>query len=333
MRFSTLSFAAVGLLVMGCGGMEPTEEAPQIATMEQASMMVCGEKTTVPLYARDGTKVGDVIVKNNANKVVVKYKMTGKWRLAESKYIVTKFRLLIPGVIGGHLLPNLFWYQDTHNNVKAFTDKLNIPNWWPTGTNLYVAAYAKAVKVNKKGVAGRTAYAMAANSPFRYQVKSCYRDVRLPKGAIDLVGTTPGNPGYWGFTLSKVPDGYDIWDGKWAGWCVEKKVYMSKNTKYTSTVVSSQDTKNLPDRAKNVNWPMVNYLLNNKHPGASTTDIQDAIWHLLGYVAYPTDTEAKWMVDQAKLYGKTFRPAKGQKVAVVFLSAQTVQLVFFEARL
>ena len=322
-------------LALGCGGEVFDED---IGSLEQQARTVCGEKTVLPLYAHDGTKVGKVVVRNNNNKVIVKYKTFGKWVLLSTNYHFANKAKQIPAWKNGRLKVIKFKKKATHKTQPSkYVDKFKRRGAWKEGKAVYMAAHAVVAKLNSKGwpVKIKGAWAgKAANwmgTVFSHTITDCYKDVKLPTGAITMCTKANGPTSKWLFTLKNVPDGYDVWDGLWNGWCVEKTVYMKSGVCYKSTLVSSQDTKNLPDRAKNVNWELVNYLLNHKHPKASINDIQNAMWYLLGYItAMPTDVETKAMIVDAQNNGKGFRPMIGDEIAVIWLSAKGVQLVFLE---
>jgi hypothetical protein len=73
----------------------------------------------------------------------------------------------------------------------------------------------------------------------------------------------------------------------------------------------------MPDYAKDDDWDMVNYVINHKHPAASIQDIQDAIWYFVDGGVYPSDPEAKAMVDDALANGEGFYPAPGEWMAII----------------
>lgn len=332
-----LSMLSVGALLLACGGMEPTIDQPgsdaDVGTLEQASKVVCAAPKTVALKA-NGKKRGTISIRNTDNWVYVTYTAKNGWAFQRTAFALTKFAALIPRDKNDKFIEQLFWYRKYQpNTATTVTHKIRKWAWWPEGTRLYLAAWAKMVKVNKKGKVKKTEYAWSKGSEtktVKYKVGDCYLDVNLPPNAVTMVPKTSSKNSSWVLNLSNVPDGYDVWNGPWNGWCVEKTVYMTPNKTYTAKLVSSQDTKNLPDRAKNVNWPMVNYLLNHPNANASVKDVQDAIWYLLGYIGMPSDADAKALITQAQKYGKNFRPNLGDQVAVVFLNAETVQLVFLE---
>jgi len=326
-----------GGLALGCGGEVFDED---IGTLELQAKKVCGEKTVLPLLAYDGTKVGKVIVRNNNRKVIVKYVTNGRWRLLATKYHYANKAKGIPKYKFGRLKTLKFKKQAFHKNMpKKYVDRFKRRGGWKDGKAINLAAFARVVLVNKKGwpVKIKGAWAGKAcwkGNIFKHTITDCYVDVKLPKGKITMCTKANGPASKWVFTLKNVPTGYDVYNGKWDGWCVEKMVYMKSGYCYKSTVHSSLDKKNLPDRVKNVNWDLVNYVLNHKHPQASINDLQYAMWYLLGYITkMPTDPQAKAMVQQALKKGKGFKPKYGDDVAVIFLSAKGVQLVFMEVGL
>lgn len=331
-RFTSIvSALAVTALMLSCGGMEE-----DIGSITQASKLVCGAPAVFPLVASDSSVVGQVSVHNDQNKLHITYTTTGDWVLLNTKFHVARFLKGIP-----HNKKNTkfkrfkFRYKKKLRKTKptTYTKSIKLRKKWTVGTELFVAAFARVAKLDSAGKPIKKLKSWAKGSYFKVAITECYVDLVLPSKAVTMVPKYPGGATHWILNLKKVPDFYDVWDGAWDGWCVEKNTYMKPGYTYTGLVVSSQDTAHLPDRAKNVNWALVNYLLNNKHPKASKSDIQNAIWHLLGYIGYPTDAEAKAMVNDAKANGKGFRPGYGQKVAVIFLSPIGVQLVFLEAKL
>lgn len=326
LKFSSFAcIAALGTFIIGCGG----EEEGTIGSLDQAAKMVCGTAKTVNLVGDDGTVVGQVSVKNDQNKVYVTYTTKDAWKILNIKFHVAEKLNNIPkfgnGQFNRFAFDHIHWYPKM---VTTITQDIKLKKNWKVGDTLYVAAFARVVKVTNGQIATQGSW--GNDGSFTYMVNECYLDVSLPPGAVTMVPTVSTKDSPWTLTLSKVPDGYDVWDGAWKGWCVEKTVYMTPNVTYTAKLVSSQDTANLPDRAKNVNWQLVNYLLNHKKAGATYSDIQNAIWYLLGYITYPTDPDAQAMILDAQTNGKTFRPTYGDDIAVIFLSNVGVQLVFLE---
>ena len=75
-------------------------------------------------------------------------------------------------------------------------------------------------------------------------------------------------------------------------------------------------------------WDLVNYLINHKHPDATSDDIQSAIWYFIDGGVYPSDLEAISMVEDAILNGEGFVPGTGEWLAVYVLN--DYQQIFIE---
>jgi len=122
--------------------------------------------------------------------------------------------------------------------------------------------------------------------------------------------------------LSGVPTGFDVKDGMYTpAWCVDRdgmslaisgvQVYM-----FSSLALPSEEVYPL---LYILDWNKVNYILNHIPEGATTADIQQAIWALLPPVATdPPRTEiSNGMVSAANSLGAAFVPGQGQVVAVI----------------
>ena len=300
--FTIASVAILGLLVMGCGSMDDTE----YSEVSQTAKLVCASATTVPVKVGSKT-AGKITVRNDKNKLYLTFTAT---------YPGAFLHRVIYKVNG------VKWKtKKLKKHPKSWTKTMKLRKKWKPGTKLNIKAI---VAFYYKGLI------IPAWVTGKYTVGECYLDAVLPVGNVDMWVKSSGAYSRLVLNLKNVVDGFDVWPGAWPGWCVEKTVYIRTGKLYSRQVVSSQDTANLPDRAKNVNWQLVNYMINNKSPKASTTDIQNAIWHVLGYIGMPSDPDAKAMIVKAKKYGKNFRPTYGDSVAVIYLSATGVQLVFLE---
>jgi hypothetical protein len=322
-------------MIPGCG---QQDEGPMAGT-SQAVKLVCGGETVVTLYSETGgVPMGTVTVKNDETKLYVSYETASGYVLVNTRVHVARKLKSIPHTKLGKLRPNQFNYKNVHKMTfpTTFTRSIFLPKKVRTpGTVLYVAAFAQVGVLDSGGKLVAQYRAWANKGFFTYTVQECFLDVELPPGAVNMVPRYPGTTSHWVLNLSgiKEPHTYDVWNGAWPGWCVEKLTTMVPNRTYTAKLVSSQDQAGNLDRAKNVNWQLVNYLLNHKHPKASLKDIQDAIWHLLGYIGAPTDPEAVAMVLDARKNGVGFRPTYGDVIAVVFMNDVKTQLVFLEVSL
>jgi hypothetical protein len=122
-------------------------------------------------------------------------------------------------------------------------------------------------------------------------------------------------------TLTGVPEGYDVTDGKYPGWCIEDNG--QEDVDGLVTLLDSTDTEELMCGDNNYPgypWDKVNYLLNNQ--GGTIKEVQAALWLLTdtynGGFFGPNPPAAVWdMVNDANANGVGFLPAPGQIAAVV----------------
>jgi hypothetical protein len=160
--------------------------------------------------------------------------------------------------------------------------------------------------------------------------------VRLPpSGTVVILEASNSTQAYFNISLSDVPEGYDVSNSTYLGWCIDRSAEMTRLTPHTVNLYSSLSPEG--DLA-NANWTMVNFILNNKQGEAQ--DIQEAIWYFINlngtYV--PDSTEALALVSNAEANGKDFMPKEGQVAAViafpVYVTDPTpVQISIFEVTL
>jgi len=120
-------------------------------------------------------------------------------------------------------------------------------------------------------------------------------------------------------TLSEVPDGFDVTNGYYPGWCVEDN-FQPDYSGPGVVLLDSTDTEPLecpPNDYPGYPWDKINYLLNHKN--GTIEDIQVAMWLLNGTYAgtFPETPAATAMFDDAEANGGGFLPGPGEIVAVV----------------
>jgi hypothetical protein len=120
-------------------------------------------------------------------------------------------------------------------------------------------------------------------------------------------------------TLSDVPDGYDVTNGTYIGWCIEDNWADDPGPDYPVRLMDSTDPSSFGPPCSNYNdipWDRVNYLLNHKQ--GSKWDVQLALWAVAqtDYVGRTLTPAAQVMFDEAVANGDFFIPAPGQIVAV-----------------
>jgi hypothetical protein len=119
-------------------------------------------------------------------------------------------------------------------------------------------------------------------------------------------------------TLEGVPDGYDVSDGTYVGWCIEDNFLNDPPEGLYRLVDSTDSPANFPNPCENyagIPWNKVNYLLNHKIGGK--WDVQLALWVVAGTDSGRTLSEdAETMITQANALGGNFVPGVGDVVAV-----------------
>jgi hypothetical protein len=136
-----------------------------------------------------------------------------------------------------------------------------------------------------------------------------------------------GSTSYFDITLSDIPLGYDIINGTYNGWCLQKTINMTQNVNHTVLLFSCYDPS-LPIDFQNSNWDKINYLLNHKQ--GTPTSVQQAIWYYTNNEDCSGDPDALAMVTNAEQHGAGFTPTIGQILAVPIEGVPAIQLTFLE---
>jgi hypothetical protein len=150
--------------------------------------------------------------------------------------------------------------------------------------------------------------------------------IRLPADFVTMVAVY-GNNSYFDIALSDIPEGYDIINGAYHGWCVQENIKMTQHVNHTVRLYSCYDPS-LPFEYQNNHWDKINYLLNHKQ--GSLDSIQQAIWYYTDDKECFSDPDAWAMVLNAEQHGAGFIPAIGQLLAVPIEGIPTIQLTFLE---
>lgn len=117
-------------------------------------------------------------------------------------------------------------------------------------------------------------------------------------------------------TLSNVPQGYDVTNKTYLGWCIDASILMARNETFEAMLYSSL---NPPSGTwSTARWDMANYILNHKQGNAN--DTQAAIWYFINNTSNFNQTltaAANATVENALAYGNGFTPGPGQTIAVI----------------
>jgi PKD repeat protein len=138
--------------------------------------------------------------------------------------------------------------------------------------------------------------------------------VRLPTGFVTM-RATDGVTSYFDMRLSDIPSGFDIINGTYAAWCIQRSTIMARNVNHTVLLYSSYDP-DMPLNFSNQNWTKVNYIINHKQ--GDRQSIQSVIWYYICNNPYPVnDTDAEAMIADANANGSNFIPEAGQKIGII----------------
>ena len=157
--------------------------------------------------------------------------------------------------------------------------------------------------------------------------------VLLPRSDV-TINAEYGNNYWFDFTLSGVSpvDVYDVENGIYHGWCVDKDLEMSRGVNHPVILRSSLDT-DLPNGLNNLPWNEINYIINNKG-STSRNNLQIAIWYFTDGVNLSGYDDAQALVDDANENGGDFIPQTGQFLAIPIVAAKSwIQPAFLELRI
>jgi hypothetical protein len=127
-----------------------------------------------------------------------------------------------------------------------------------------------------------------------------------------------GTASYFVTTLSNVPPGYDVTNGVYVGWCVDKRYTIPRNVNVEVQVYSSLSP---PLDLASQRWDMVNYILNHKQ--GLMMDVQDAIWYFIKmdgigwWSGSAPSATALAIVADALANGSGYVPGPGELMAVI----------------
>jgi hypothetical protein len=156
-------------------------------------------------------------------------------------------------------------------------------------------------------------------------------NIHIPSGQYVTMNARYGTSVWFKMNFSGVPDGYDMANGTYTGWCIEKNVYMTRDVNHAVLLYSSYDS-NMPDEFKDPDWNKINYIINHRS-GYSKYAIQDAIWYYIDEIS-PSDANASIVIAEADQNGSNFIPKSGELVAILVKGFEdgndAIQRTFFE---
>ena len=124
-----------------------------------------------------------------------------------------------------------------------------------------------------------------------------------------------GTDTYFNMSLSNVPSGYDVTNGTYLGWCVDRTAEMTRSPAIHQVKLYS--SFNPPGQLATQKWDMVNYILNHKQ--GNMWNIQEAIWYFVNFgTGYsPTSNMAWAIINDTIEHGNGFVPRPGQIISII----------------
>jgi hypothetical protein len=181
----------------------------------------------------------------------------------------------------------------------------------------------------KKMIIALSICTLVAFSMMTIPIVNAQPTIDLPAGDYDIrMKAVYGIQDYFDITLSNVPDGYDLANGVYPGWCVQKAIAMVLNVDHSIYLYSSL-SDSLPADFQEMPWDKINYIINHKN-GASRTSIQNAIWCYTDNESCENDSVALALYNAAYNYSGPYIPQVGDVVALPIKGWQRIQLTFLE---
>jgi len=191
------------------------------------------------------------------------------------------------------------------------------------------------VKIRHRKTLGLFAAVFLASAFFTMSVKAAaFPNLPQPPMSVTLTsimhntlfaGPPPYDTWYIDNVLSDVPSGFDVENGTYTpAWCVDRPgmTMASESPAYlfSSYALPPQADYPLLYAPYILSWNKINYILNNIPAGATTADIQQAIWAFCAPPPIPDPTPtplSDQMVTDANSFGGGFIPRQGQVLAVI----------------
>jgi hypothetical protein len=310
----------------------------------------------VTLYAGQHIEAGHARIWNDADNLYISYETVDGWLLAETHLYAGKtdpaeltsspgqfpysaehepqassyiYTIPLDSIDSYHLTKSKKWEADQDPGIEP-------------GDVIFIAAHAVVTKDGSEETAWADGYQFPGNNwatYFDYTVQSTEPSTGpvliLPEEQVKMkIVRCPGSNGtYFDEYIWDIPEGYDMQDGLWPGWCVDSNVYIYLGVTYFVDLYNSYDPE-LPELVRDdEQWEYINYIINHKHPDATSKDILAAIWYFAdetpNYWGFFTDL-SQAMVDDALANGEGFVPTTGQILAIIVDAGPSVQVTFVE---
>ena len=90
----------------------------------------------------------------------------------------------------------------------------------------------------------------------------CCSQINLPPDFVSMI-VESGTDSHWNILLSNVPEGYDVTNGEYLGWCIQRGVAIDTGVLLLAKLYCSYDYCK-PEIWQDDDWDKVNYIINNK---------------------------------------------------------------------
>lgn len=157
--------------------------------------------------------------------------------------------------------------------------------------------------------------------------------LKLPSVAVNMT-VVNGTATYYVTSLSNVSVGYDVANGAYADWCVDRRYTAIRGSNVQVLLYSSITP---PANLSSQRWDMVNYILNHKQ--GDIMDIQNAIWYFvkMGGVGWwngsSPSAASLAIVSDALAHGNSYVPNPGGLLALICLPSTSTQITVIEFKL
>jgi hypothetical protein len=157
---------------------------------------------------------------------------------------------------------------------------------------------------------------IALSSSLVNPVVATHTKLGLPSDSV-IMEVVNGAQSYFDINISSVPAGYDVTNGTYHGWCVDRTTDLTRSPAIHEVKLYS--TFNPPGELSQQNWTSVNYILNHKQ--GSALDIQEAIWYFVNFGGPPSPTwptsVALAIVNDTLANGSGFVPRPTQTISII----------------
>lgn len=135
----------------------------------------------------------------------------------------------------------------------------------------------------------------------------------LPSSLVQMKAVD-GTESYFVITLSGINPGFDVQNGDYPGWCIDRTVTMVRGVFHSVTLYSSLSPS--PPVLTVADWIAINYILNHKE--GTMMDVQNAIWHYTDDYTPPGGfTAASLAMTNGADANPGYDPLTGTVVAVI----------------